>query len=763
MKTVRNTKQYVSFKEAFSGERFSCTKTKDFIKSIYGEFEKKYGGKYNGRESAIRKQLILFVNSLNNDFNKNDVDKERMMSWGKSMTGAGSYIAWRIIFYIVLKHNFYSKTLKNEMEHIKDDYIDFYHRAPSSRSLFKHTIERNKSLCHFRIVPKWYKNNPGDIEYTELEFDTDNTYIQDLIVNFYREKCRKDDCYNITPMIRHFAESLNWKEIKDIYDFDVDTLKLQCLFYREYSEYSNFIKLFYLYIDELQGERSVFNEINGLSRLYIGSQRFTDNFLEGYFFCYLNPVDEMPKCDKWIVAPNGLEEKNSITKSYELQKIDFSSIKDPILKEALKEWFWRVNGNTVLHGRQKKTRYIMDFLNYREEVRSLHLAEFVAARSNKKDIQEEILAEEVIGYKMLWESKLTPRALDQRLAPLKPFFRYLETEGLYQVEPATYRFFSYSEPKKNDSQPVPKEELQLLYKKMEEYARLSNNNKLYFIIFSLSCITRLRINTIRDLDVDCIQENGRPGLYSVRVKEKTSHGDKRNIEIDQKTYRLIKMAEDVTSQTRKEAPESLKHYLFLVHNSRHTYNVVSEDGYRKHLKKVCKEAGISNYSSRNFRDTYMTTVINEAIKNNVNPLFLKEQTGHKKITTTLNYYYEVDLKDYIEATYKVEIGAVPIRGTISSKICDFSDEDIVNDRCGVCRNKECDVEGTADCLMCEGFFTSPEFIGAFEEAINNVSQKIESATSEHDKEHLYLIKKLYVTYLSKIYEVMTDNGDQQCN
>ena len=78
-------------------------------------------------------------------------------------------------------------------------------------------------------------------------------------------------------------------------------------------------------------------------------------------------------------------------------------------------------------------------------------------------------------------------------------------------------------------------------------------------------------------------------------------------------------------------------------------------------------------------------------------------------------------------------------------------EDIVNDGCGYCRNPECNVLGTANCLMCKGFITTPKHIAQFEEAITILSQQIIDNENPHDKEHLYAVKRLYTAYLEQLY------------
>lgn len=143
--------------------------------------------------------------------------------------------------------------------------------------------------------------------------------------------------------------------------------------------------------------------------------------------------------------------------------------------------------------------------------------------------------------------------------------------------------------------------------------------------------------------------------------------------------------------------------------------------------------------------------VENAIKNNVSLMSLKELTDHANIDTTENYYVKENIRNYLEATYGVEIGNMPVVGTVVTDYPEAKHEDIVNDGCGYCRNPECNVLGTANCLMCKGFITTPKHIAQFEEAINILSQQIVDNENPHDKEHLYAVKRLYAAYLEQLY------------
>ena len=56
-----------------------------------------------------------------------------------------------------------------------------------------------------------------------------------------------------------------------------------------------------------------------------------------------------------------------------------------------------------------------------------------------------------------------------------------------------------------------------------------------------------------------------------------------------------------------------------------------------------------------------------------------------------------------------------------------------------------------DCLLCNRFITTPAHISAFEIQIKEISILLQNEQLEHEREHLYVVKRLYVAYLEKLY------------
>lgn len=349
---------------------------------------------------------------------------------------------------------------------------------------------------------------------------------------------------------------------------------------------------------------------------------------------------------------------------------------------------------------------------------------------------------------------LTQESYRSRIVPLKLFLRYMNDNGIYKTEAAAFEYLktggNNGAKPQQEILPVPKDDFVKLIAKLEEKAKDNTLHTLYYIVFCLNTLTPLRISSILDLDDDCLVEKSK-GIYALEVKVKTSGGDEKAIQISKEVKRLVEVALSLTADIRCNAPSEQKHYLFLVNNQKDFYRSIPHRSYADYIHKCCDEADIPRYSPQNLRKTYYTNLVENAIKNNVSLMSLKELTGHANIDTTENYYVKENIRNYLEATYGVEIGNMPVVGTVATDYPEAKHEDIVNNGCGYCRNPECNVLGTANCLMCKGFITTPKHIAQFEEAINILSQQIIDNENPHDKEHLYAVKRLYTAYLEQLY------------
>lgn len=734
---------------------FKAQETQEFIDTIYKMCEEYSHTHSESQRNGYRRVIGMFTLSLDMAFDMETIDKTFFANLYSDNIETTMYIVpvLKDIVYIYLQMNQKYKW-NTELYELSEKILPLYPKVENFKQHVLPFLTGEKDFCKSRLI---YINSITTKKpaVTCIDFDTDNLFIQDLLIEYqYKQWGEIPRVYN-QLFFKHFAESLDYKLPKDIYGFNTETLLKQEKFFAsfEYREPELENRYFYRFIINKQGEKKQISPSTGVSITYLLSESFSKMFPAGFKFIPFNPNEGCPTLDKWAISPNGLEEKTSSDKPSMIRYIDYTRIPDKTIRNAVKNWFWS-EAKAGFENRCRNVLYIIEFFEYREKFRATHYNELKNAHDEYSgDIDDLILSEEIIFYTNEWNNKITEQSYKSRIVPLKKFLRYMNEKNIFKTEEAAFEYLLCSNKglkPKQEILPVPKDDFKKLIKILESKAQGNNLHMLYYVVFCLNTLTPLRISSILDLDYDCMVEKSK-GIYAITTKVKTSDGDLKHIQISNEVKRLIEVAISTTSKTREEAPDRFKHFLFLVNTQKDFYKSIPHRSYNKYLQTCCHEIGIEPISAQNLRKTYYTNLIENAVKNNVSLMSLKELTGHSNIDTTENYYVKENIRNYLEATFGVEIGNMPIVGEVVTSYDDAKQEDLVNNECGYCRNPECNVLGTANCLMCKGFITTPEHIDQFIEGINVIDSQIINNENPHDKEHLYAVKRLYTAYLEQLY------------
>lgn len=736
-------------------DTFTVPETQELINIMYDACDTYCSTRQQSQIDGYKRILGLFVLGLDKDFDVKDINGKYLVNFYENSPGRREYInpvSKDLIYHFLVLNNKYG--WHPELDIVAENTFPFWADIQNLQHLVIPLLDGSKDPRKCRLLKTRTIGRSGNLVLTLLDFDTDNRFIQDLLIEYHHSQ------HDVIPRVyqldffNRFAESLDYQLPSDIYGFNADTLLKQEKFFaaiRREPELEN--RFFYRFILNKQGDKKTISIADGLTIGYIMSEGLAKYFVNGYRYVPLNPNEPVPSIDLWAISPNGLEQTTATDKPEHLRYLNFTRISNPTVRQAAKQWFWS-EAKAGFENRCRNALYIMEFFEYRETLRSMYLDKFVQVRSETDlDTANTVLTEEVVMYTNEWNEKLTSQSYTSRMVPLKLFLQFMNDNGIYKTEVAAFEYLDTggkgTKPKQ-EILPVPKDDFMKLIAKLEEKAQNNTLHMLYYIVFCLNTLTPLRISSILDLDDNCLVEKSK-GIYALEVKVKTSDGDEKDIQISKEVKRLVEVALSLTKETRNNAPAEQKHYLFLVNNQKDFYRSIPSRSYAKYLHDCCNEVGIPRYSAQNLRKTYYTNLVENAIKNNVSLMSLKELTGHANIDTTENYYVKENIRNYLEATYGVEIGNMPVVGTVATDYPEAKHEDIVNDGCGYCRNPECNVLGTANCLMCKGFITTPKHIAQFEEAINILSQQIVDNENPHDKEHLYAIKRLYAAYLEQLY------------
>ena len=736
--------------------KFSVPETQEFIDLMYKSCDEYGATHHQSQINGYKHTLGSYVLGLEKGFDVRSIDGKYLVDLYTCLSGRREYrnpmIKDFIYNFLDLNRTYHWHP---ELEIVATNLFPFWDDIQNIQLLVFPMLDGSKNPRKCRLLKAESINKGHNLVLSLIEFDTDNRFIQDLLIEYHHSQHTVQPRVYQLDFFRRFAESLDYQLPSDIYGFNADTLLKQEKFFvaiRREPELEN--RFFYRFILNRQGEQKTITISDGISIGYLMSENFVGRYSEGYRYIPINPNEPVPESDKWAISPNGLEQAVASDKPEHIRYIDFTRISEKVIRDAAKAWFWS-EAKAGFENRQRNALYIIEFFEYRNKLRDMYFDKFVQARAGTDlDLQNTVLSEEIISYTNEWTDVLTRESYRSRIVPLKLFLQYMNDNNIYKTEVAAFEYLATTgrngSKTKQEILPVPKEDFVKLIAKLEEKAQNNTLHMLYYIVFCLNTLTPLRISSILDLDDNCLVEKSK-GIYALEVKVKTSDGDEKDIQISKEVKRLVEVALSLTKETRNNAPAEQNHYLFLVNNQKDFYRSIPSRSYAKYLHDCCDEAGIPRYSAQNLRKTYYTNLVENAIKNNVSLMSLKELTGHANIDTTENYYVKENIRNYLEATYGVEIGNMPVVGAVVTDYPEAKHEDIVNDGCGYCRNPECNVLGTANCLMCRGFITTPKHIAQFEEAINILSQQIVDNENPHDKEHLYAVKRLYAAYLEQLY------------
>lgn len=574
-----------------------------------------------------------------------------------------------------------------------------------------------------------------------IKNDSANPFLSNLLKDFAIKNVSGSSEYQFYT---NFQKSLAGRNTTEIVDFNAQTFKLQFYFFKDkrFSSTSiSMLKKFYLMLLNSPQGRDILHWRDGIDKNMLQSVSFAKNYEEGFLPIPLNSFDPIPKFDKWLVMPNGAETKTTKINSFSYKPIDFSFVEDEKLKYGLKDWFW--NSNVVLTARIEQAHICIKFINFVCELRNQYGIKRFS--SSGKDF---ISVEEIFSYVQFVRGNELNSAY---ITAIKRFLTYLQENNLYNIEPSVFKYlFTKKTFSKNTSKDIPDEHLLKLDTKLKENSKDSYLNTLYYIIFHIAIATEFRISQIINLQLNCFI----PGIkkeYYLKSNTKVSNGEEIKIPITPFTKRYLETAITFTQNVRDDCKDKdIKEHIFIHNKSAFTFKVVSVRSFSDYLKRVCSELDIETYTAQNLRDTYMTKSIEYAIKNNLSDLEVKALTGHKHISTTTNHYVANKIKDFLEATHRVVIGNLTIKGKVASET-DHKQDDLVNDQCGFCDHESCiQKENNTDCLMCSGFIATIDRMPFYEEKIKMIDNDIKSTKLSTEKERLVVIKRLYLAYLNEL-------------
>ena len=475
----------------------------------------------------------------------------------------------------------------------------------------------------------------------------------------------------------------------------------------------------------------------------------------GFDIVHYSIYDNPPTSDKWIINPQNMC-LHQTAEADKLTSLDLSGIQNIHLKKWVKECYWFDDAHNI-HNRTKEYRSIFEFIEPID-------------KKYKKNEMPSIGVDDILSYKAACVAKNTQDStVARKLGFVKYFLNFINDKHYFAVDQLLFRLLIHHDSESNAyKETYTKEEIKsLLAAYKDSYEKCDDPDRqhlyaLFYYVIAIQSISEMRTSTILNLKTDCLVktlERNKNSEYKVVVQSKTSGRDFDEYNITRYVKGLIDEVKALTSDLREVTTGIEKDYLFIYRRHNHKVTgIARQDNLGTYHKRVCKEYGIRELQLGAIRNYYQQQVSEYVSENGDDPMLIERLSKHG-INVHIQHYDTVDIKDFCQRFYQVEIGSVELKGRVE-EINDKPKQNDVAHGCGHCTLSECVLRGNLECLMCDKFVTTLDCIPFFEKEIESIDEMIINQPLQHEKEFLNNKKRLNVAYLTKLYELEAEiNGN----
>ena len=641
--------------------------------------------------------------------------------------------------------NFFELKRTNSKDTIWSEYVNPY-SVITYESKINLASDKKSRILRYVIVPNANKEVNrfiySIIDYVHIKYENPGIYtnmigvLQTIYSNFKNHFSRFDD----------FDDSSFYEHYHLIYERYTNDKKNGVDHVRD--RYVISLIELYVYIqnnlpaDKLVDKFSIYS-INVLR--YQGIRYCLDN---GYKVVNYNIYDSFPQESKILINPREMHTRGSGLISKPIM-FDASPIHNKKIRNWVLECFW-MDTNHILSQRSKLYSTIVDF------------GSLLSDRYKDDECVIDITIDEVLKFRQRVITRGgSIRTIATKLSIIKYFLKFLEERKYVDIGMILYRVLTYHDDKgKAKKDAYTKEEIELLRKGATYYTSLVNDTdrklkyKVLDKLFQILFISDIRCTNLLETEVDSLVkslscEGNDEYQLSIRAK---NGGDKRHkYNITKTVKNLIMEVMELTSGLREMAigPEKNRIFIFRA-NSHREISMINIEAVRLYHIDICELMGIQYLGIGAIRNFYMQTAGKIATRRKNYSATIQQLTGHS-ISVQNRFYESMNILEFCELYYEVEIGDIHVSGKIDNELS-FDASHTVMNGCGGCLSDACSLHGLLDCLMCKNFITTTSQIPFFEEEISRIDKAIIGQTIEHEKEFLSAKKGLLVAYLVKLYE-----------
>lgn len=572
------------------------------------------------------------------------------------------------------------------------------------------------------------------------------------IRNFLLKHYRDCSTTSIKKFCNEFYQSLGNCQIKSVNDFGYKTF-LQQLRYFYISDgetkllATSVLIAYYNYLSQEVNDKLF--ESDAVPTSILLRQNIAAELMEGFLVIQYNQLEDVPTADKWLFC----YKKSNYDKLIYTKAIDFSNIESGVYRKWVKHYVWKAD--VLIETKLHPVPILAIAFNYLYALKTgKELSVFTSPGE-----EEKICIQDITAYKNHVFSEIeNNRTRSSYIYNVRNVLQHVFANKLGNIESRAFYILTNSLDNNYDNtRPIPNNDLAALALLIQKKARTDTLSEIFSSIFYLALETEFRGSQIVDLNKNCLQPTAKTGEFAVVSKSKTSANEL--IEQPVSTYVEREIRHIITTteiyRTKCTNTQLLDKLFIYPGQKKGTYRKISEAIFNQFLIGCCNELNLPSYTLANLRDTHMTKAEEFKIRNQLSDLEQLVLTGHKSTATDDIHYVKLDIREMLEAIHGVVIGDIPIEGkvlpSLEENIANASNE--VEHGCGYCRSEACSMISNLDCVMCNNFVTTISRQSYFEEQINYLDSKIETAEIAHDKEDFLNIKRLMLRYIEEILKV----------
>ncbi|MCY9692205.1 hypothetical protein [Paenibacillus alginolyticus] len=597
------------------------------------------------------------------------------------------------------------------------------------------------------------------IRESNLYLKTNSSVIKELLIEFLYTIVKPNKIY-YRILLYFFEDSLeNCYSIDSIYSFNFETYKKQYWYFKGIDEQyalslnqrtSHILNEFYRFLDNklLKDEgKHLFNSYKFHVK-QLGNSHFVKFIEEGYDFYIRSAHETVPFSDKWVLCPK--RSNSADMASLSSYGINFTNVNNTDDRILLKDYIWIMNSTNSNAFNACST--ITNFLN-ELELFHLKLDDKIIYLDGSK--RKKLPLEFILSYRAKLEEEYTERVVDNKLGWIKNYLKtYKHIYGIDEIMLLNFEGLGYKETGGN---PITKEDFPFIHQEFKNQINDHKDGELFYIIFRLSCTTKLRLGEIINLERDCVIScNERYG--EVKYVSKTSNETVKDIFLCEEIS-LINRANEITSSYVNLSKIDDSKYIFLVTFRKYIALRVGGQYTRyfgKLIKKLFSEGKISQkYKPYNGRHTFIDSAWQAVEDNKITTLEVSTITGNSA-GVAVKHYRKYDTVRFIEATYMVHIGDVKINGEIVEDENEIDTLQQVEQGAGACNSGSCvkkdELEDSAfKCLTCGKFVTSVGRLYIFENRLEQYTLRKNEASNMEERNWYEKLSELYAAYIAEIY------------